>query len=472
MSPPRSRSRRRIGIFVSLLLGLLIVWRVFMLLMPPPEHQKVRLADGTVVELLGYSFGKKHELRERPPTVGLRSLLSLLHPAPVIRAADTDRDVLLLWVRVPHKNEQWPGDFSPYTAVAKDANGGYYPMGTSELAPVSYRIGNPYGTYTFGTGGKAIVGEEIMALPVLCYPQRDARFAVELAQERERRTIATFQIANPDTVRPAPFAPEALPAVRREKDLQVTLDSVTPRPRQEQGIGSQNKIPSRWDRNSLQVTLAYTYRGLSDPNWKISELEAYDAMGNRTRNFAPAPTWPCRAFAPPSPTEPYKLRLGVQKTRLNRFDPEEIWTVKDIPLPTQGKSVPLHGTFERDDLHLQLVSIYGMDGRNFSKDMAIVRIKVDTSLANPVLLPRVEDEQGHTIVGPWSWTKSSFPPDGVSVERGTLTQAHTGYVGDNDPHYRTIPLKIPQGTKRLNLFFSVPRTHFVEFTLPTAPKRD
>jgi hypothetical protein len=414
------------------------------------------------------------------PFFALTDIAALFRPSPIVRVAETDRPVLLLWVRVPHRLNLHPGYGDGFLATAEGTNG--YRYYSSEWVQVKYLVGNPYNTITYGTGARGIPvaqEEEILALPVACYPQRESRFAVDLFQDGGREPLATFQIANFNTDRPTPFAPDHLPVTRQEQNLKVTLDSITSVP------GAQYVRPdgSRiwWSKEGepkggvlipgqegrQRLTLAYNYRGQPDTDWKISELEAFDAAGNRTSEMAPAPNWPCQKYFPPSIGEPYKLKIGVDKTWNNHFDSDELWTVNDIPLPTRGKPVKISGEFRRNDLHLQLVSVYGMDGKNFNPDLAIVRIKIEASSTNPVLLVHVEDEKGRTVIGPWGEdVLRLYGPGLTGIETGNITIFHTGYIGDNDRRYRSIPLKIPKGVKRLKLVFKLPRIHFFEFSVP------
>ena len=412
MGPTHLKRYRRISLPLGLIFGLLAVWRGVVLLTPPSDHQTVRLADGAVVELLGYSFGKKHELRPRKPILTLHDLLIFRQTPPILRAAETDREVLLLWVRIPHRLILHPDNSPPFPAYAKGANGYTYPSNLVTYTGVKYSVGDPYNTiHVVGGGGTAPrdVEEEILAIPVSCSPQRESRFTVALVQYGGKQPLANFQIENANTGRPAPFRSEPLPAARQEKDLKVTLESIAAVHARQFVLP--NGAATWWSgqgepkdgvllagaEGRQRITLSYTLRGQPDPNWKISELEAFDAMGNRTQEIAAAPGWPCRNYYPPSAGETYKLKLGVQKTWSNRFDTDELWTVNDIPLPTHGKPAPIRREFRRDDLPLQLVRVYGMDGKNFSPDLAIVQIKVETSVANRVRRPGIPAFLGMTL---------------------------------------------------------------------------
>ncbi|MCW3053700.1 MAG: hypothetical protein JWN14_2870, partial [Chthonomonadales bacterium] len=373
---PTSRKRYRlIGAALLLIFGFLAAWRAFVLLTPPPEHQTVRLEDGRVVEMLGYSFGKKHELRVRKPVANLRDLLTILRPAPLIRSADTDRDTLLLWVRIPSKIGTWSQPGSAYQAYARGADGYIYPSSTVNYVPVKYRVGNPYHTFQAvrGVGGSInLYPEEVLAIPLTCYPQRESHFTVDLAQYRGRQALAAFHITNPNPVRPAPFTPEPLPATRQEQDLKVTLDSIMPVPgrgyvlpngstvRRSDAEAPKDGIPLLGEEGRQRMTLSYIYQGQPALNWKITELTVFDAMGNRTQDIAPAPSWSCCEYVPPSSGEPYKVKVGIQKTWGSPYDADERWIVNDLPLPTQGKPIPINKDLGRDGLHLKLVRVYGM----------------------------------------------------------------------------------------------------------------
>ncbi len=214
------------------------------------------------------------------------------------------------------------------------------------------------------------------------------------------------------------------------------------------------------------VHLSYRYKGSPVQDWKIVDLEATDAEGNLMRESALAPTWPCTEYSPPSPNAPYRLRVGVQKTVYSDFDPDELWTVADVTLPINGNEAPVQQRFDRENLHLTVEGVYGMDGRKFNSDLAVVKLMVDSPLKNLVILLHVEDEQGRTIASPWPAVNREFGPDGTFVVNGKLTVFHKGFLSDQNPKYRSAPLQIPKGVKRLKLFFKLPRTHFVEFVVP------
>ncbi|MCW3052145.1 MAG: hypothetical protein JWN14_1315, partial [Chthonomonadales bacterium] len=92
--------------------------------------------------------------------------------------------------------------------------------------------------------------------------------------------------------------------------------------------------------------------------------------------------------------------------------------------------------------------------------------KLEADVANPVLFVHVEDEQGRTISGPWASANQMFAPGCTFVAKGNVTQMHNGYIGDNNPQYRTVAIKIPKGVNRLKLVVTAPRTHFFEFVAP------
>jgi len=482
MRPIPCKSYRRIAAALLLIVGFLAAWRAFVLLTPPPEHQTVRLEDGRVVEMLGYSFGKKHELRVRKPVQNLGDFLALFRQAPLIRAVDTDRDALLLWVRIPSQIQttRVPST-DTYLAYAKGANGYSYPSSMVNYVPVKYHVGIPFNTFQMlrlSGGGFKLQQEEVVAIPLTCYPQRESRFTVDLAQYGGRQALGTFHITNPNPARPASFTADPLPATRREKDLKVTLDSITPVPGRtyvlpdgstvlrSEARAPKEGIPLLGEEGRQQVTLSYSYQGQPTLSWKITELTAFDAMGNRTQEIAPTPRWSCRKYVPPSSGEPYKIKVGIQKTWGSLYEADERWIVNDLPLPTQGKPMPINMDLSRDGLHLKVVRVYGMGGKNFSPDLALIQIKVEADVANPVLFIHAEDEQGRTIVGPWTDINNQFGPSLTFVEQGNISQMHNGIIGDNDANYRTVPLKIPHGVKRLKLVITAPRTHFFEFVVP------
>jgi hypothetical protein len=134
-------------------------------------------------------------------------------------------------VRIPHRLELHPGYSPEFLVYAKGDNGYCYPSNRLEYVPVKYRVGDPYGAMQWtGGGGRTpnVVVEEVLAIPITCYPRREGRFAVDIKQDGGKQLLATFQIANPNTLRPAAFPSESLPATRAEQDLKVTLDSIAP----------------------------------------------------------------------------------------------------------------------------------------------------------------------------------------------------------------------------------------------------
>ncbi len=171
----------------SLVFGLLCLFVLFVLALTfylaqrASPYQAVHRADGTTIELLGYSYGRQHELRMRQSTTGIEGFLSLLHPAPILKAARTEQNALVVWLRVPHQLDLHPGNFPPFVVVPSDGGSSVYPVDTGRSLEINFTTGRQYSSMvSMSQNVISTQWDENIGLVLPAYPRSKSRFRLEV----------------------------------------------------------------------------------------------------------------------------------------------------------------------------------------------------------------------------------------------------------------------------------------------------
>ena len=474
-----SQSRRKFRIFASLALLLSLAIFAGIWIMPQPQHQTVMLATGEVVELLGYSYGTRHELRLPINQPGWRGFLWRFNP-PVARAVTTSSNVMVLWVRMPDSIalKDWQGQ-GRSVAIARGPKGELYSSNALYTGQVTTVVGNSYGTASIRNNGM-VTPENIEAFVVPCFPRRLKTFDVEIDQYGSPKPLAVFHVTNPNRSSNSAFVPETLPSTKSDGSISVTINAVNPiNPKRyvdkngnpissSQSLKDSNAIAVPGSDQRYSLSAGIFAGGKVTRDWLVSEITASDATGNSVYTYTPIPGWPCREFTPPSRTEAYKLTLGVQKNFSSAFDKDEIWLLNNLPLPVTGKPTVVNKKFSRDDCQLTLESIYGMDGKDIRKDIAILNLRISGKNRNPLIYATVTDMARNTLTGPWPDNRLLFGPNNLTVMSGHVVQMHTGSMCDGTDDVFSVPFIVPPACNHINVNMRVSHTRRFEFTVGTS----
>jgi hypothetical protein len=253
---------------------------------------------------------------------------------------------------------------------------------------------------TVATGvssARPIRGHRIGPLALPTYPRRGRTIRIQpVSYARPAEPVEPRVVANPT---PGPFPvwkPEPLPATRRDGPLLVTL-------RRFRAVSLAADVQACWARAELEVELREGGKSAAQA-WAIERLGVTDATGNRwdfpdswQDPFTELMLWSdpvgrgrrrvwLRPLGLPDEAA-YRLRLEL--TRRAGFPPEELWTLRDVPIPASKQVVNLG---RRRTLHgcpLEAVRVIGEDtGVGCAGGWRRVHVRVGPGAEKYVLLMR------------------------------------------------------------------------------------
>jgi len=239
----------------------------------PPAHQAATLADGTVVSLEGITYGRER----RFSGMSIETLPGMGDVTP-----DT-RDAIILWTRAVRP-------------AGRNARVGLQP------GPI----------HIFDDAGKECISFESTvqarflpnnghAFMLYAWPRRSAEFSVEISYSYDPRHPATvkFRVPNPHPVRTPPYTPTPAPIIRRDADLEVTLDALHQMPPlMERGgpIGRQ-QMEDHLQPLHTMASFRMKYHGQPTQEWIPTEALITDSTGNvYSRSFKPLSTRPLSPY--------------------------------------------------------------------------------------------------------------------------------------------------------------------------------
>jgi hypothetical protein len=307
---------RRIFIIIPMILCLMAVLVIGLFLFQTIHQpkQSVVCPDGSVVELVGVTFGKVHH---NPITGPWTRLLQIVPPSlqqrfgirtPNLRQTKTE--TLMIWL-------QWKGRSS-------DWNGRKMIVDTDGYASELSHWGN--------RGNKITANGKIhwAGFEVDIYPRRSPFFKLRL-ENWNQNIEAELVIQNPMISKAKPFEGNHLPSSFEIDNMQFTMiglelpDPENPPKRPEKRFGS----------HDARATFQVHQDGEITEDWQAVNIWLEDGMGNRAKNHSWSNrekdgkvtiTFDSGLF----PGEAWKVR--TQFARKQNFLPEDIWSV-EIPLP-------------------------------------------------------------------------------------------------------------------------------------------
>jgi hypothetical protein len=423
-----------------------------------PATWVAQLPDGTILRLEAVTYGKQHDFEpESSLWSSLRRILPIF-PGRADFSRGTDRDSLLCWVsRRDRASGKYLNLGSWGQTVALDEHGCRIAASEPQvlagdtcaswcaagkpppLAPPKYRF---------------IVG----LAELQPFPRRRRAFKLRF-DDVNGRPLAEFTVPNPAPGPHPRWTPSPLPITKRDGDLSVTLTRLV-----------------RGEEAWMNPTFLFRQNGKLTSEWETGEVTFSDATGNS------AERWRCTLC----PYEPaWKLQTKLFRTARARFAPNELWTVRGVPVPKPGTASRLSGTGTLGGTTLDLLAIAAAGTVSYSNG-------VPTAQASPG-----PGQLAGTRGG--SMSSSSTTVNGVTREQLTVTMglphvavAVPGITADHRLTLRAVDdrgrqiisesgqgsfnklflsLDIPPGSKSLDLTFAIHTCRRVEFVVkPPRPK--
>ena len=307
---------RRILIIIPVILCLaaVLVIGLFMFQTVNQPKQSVVCADGSVVELVGVTYGKVHHNPIKGPWTRLLQIIPLsLQKRFGIRTPNlrqTTEDSMMVWL-------QWKGRGSSWNGRKKIVDPHGY---ASELS----HWGNT-GSETTANGTIHWAGYEVSN-----YPRRSPQFKLRL-ENWNNKVEAEFDIQNPFISKAEPFEGNSLPSAVEVGNVQFTMVGLEiPDPENPPKSGEK-----RFGSHDARAIFEVRQEGKITEDWQPVNIWLEDGMGNQTKNHS----WSNREVdgkvsitfdSGLFPGEAWKVR--TQFARKQNFLPEDIWSV-EIPLP-------------------------------------------------------------------------------------------------------------------------------------------
>lgn len=398
---------------VVLCLAAILVIGLFIVQTVNQPKQSVVCADGSIVELVGVTYGKVHH---NPITGPWTRLLQIVPPSlqqkfgirtPNLR--QTPEDTLMVWL-------QWKGR-------STDWNGRKMILDTDGYASELSHWGNR-GTTVTANGKIHWAGYEVGN-----YPRRSPEFKLRL-ETWNHKIEAEFDIQNPLISKTEPFEGNSLPIPVQIDNMQFTLIGLE-LPDPENPPKSSEK---RFNSHDARAMFEVKQDGEITEDWQAVNIWLEDAMGNKAKNHS----WSNREEdgkvtitfnSGLFPGEAWKVR--TQFARKQNFLPEDIWSV-EIRLPSapdyhtnlvsrvmHERTVKVRGIADKNGLLLDGTKAESNSRSNPKKHTFEIRVD-DMPEELRLDLFEIVDDQGRTIkTGGKSWGGGHYRYDVELEEEAT-----------------------------------------------------
>jgi hypothetical protein len=440
------------------------------------KAQVIQLTNDSSFTLLGWSYGKYHELAP-----GHESRHANISPSDKpdpneIASCETEEAALVLWIkragpaaRLDHGGVHMAWMRQHLRVV--DENG-------HEFAPTiahwrMNRSPNP----------KALTDEPIA---LASFPRRGQTIIVRIYSLDATQVLGEFRIPNPVRDLPPPFAVERFPFTGKSGDLEVTLTSVVKgNPLlflQNDGNGQLSEdraqpplgyhaAPEEARRLAAHFTVAF--QGKPTSHWMLTGLDAtmWDASGNQMEPESPAAGDERISYLAPNTGEPFRLRIhAIQKADAN-FVPDRVWSVSRVTVPTAGIILRIEKGIEIDGIDLQLLGIVGAGVQEIDHvplsppppGYVAVVLQATYVGPRPQFVLRVSDAQEHPILPTDPNANLGFP----RAQAKSPWFSAGGSLGANAGNF-VYWVKVPPGNRKIDLTFGLNRARPFEFVLPVS----
>jgi hypothetical protein len=311
----------------------------------PPPVQTRRLPDGSILELQGATYGTGEAVRG---SGWQKVLYALLPPARKHQA------------RVTVLRGERPGQVTFHFRTDRPGTAPRHSLGLLYAS-----VFDEHGCEVSSWRWEEQHPTEQLSFPV--FPRRARTVGLRLYKLKGVRwtLLAEFRVSNP---RPGPYpiwSPPPLPLSQPMGEdpgggrPAVTLTELTANREENLGFGMwPGKVYWR-------AIFRVTRDGKPTRDWTLSALTFTDPTGNTWEpgaqdysqrgdeihaNFS-APLW--------ADETAWKLKAEFSRTGSAAFGPDELWTVRDLPVPRRGKVIPLRRRAFVQGVPLEVVSIAG-----------------------------------------------------------------------------------------------------------------
>jgi hypothetical protein len=432
-----SRTTGRVILAASLVAGaVLLIVGVVELSKTDRGTQGRRLPDGASLALLGYTYGPQHRFLTGPRW---QKLLWPVAPAPLRERLAGVREMwrygnvppkgMVLWMLRRPEARGAPFD-GRHSMAALDEHG-------CEL------LVDPSAVY--GAGGSGGLAAEPWAMDT--FPRRGRTIGIRFYQSdgADRwHPEAEFRIPNPDPG-PHPTWTAPPPPVRHVHDgVTFSLTGLVT------GIGPDLKArplepgDAPWTRAAFRIEQG----GRPAEDWLVETVKVSDATGNHwePRISAALLDGRDRPFAFQGGLCPHEAyRLAVQFQHAGEPLPDELWTVRGVPIPPAGGTRVLSHSTTRGRIRVTLAEVFGPGAHvepfpdRWTGPVLRLSIRPAEFWGRRVKLVRAIDAQGRNLL-------ESNDPQAV----GTDGEAR-------------FALKNRPGTRVVDLTFAIAKSHFLEF---------
>ncbi|MCW3051093.1 MAG: hypothetical protein JWN14_263 [Chthonomonadales bacterium] len=435
--------------------------------------QAIRLPNNSSITLLGWSYGKYHEL------VPGRESRHVNIPPPdkpdpnEIASCETEEDALVLWIRragpAAHVD-----NLSIHLAWMRqqvwvaDENG-------HEVAPTiahwrMNRSPNP----------KALADDPIA---LASFPRRGRTVIVRVYSPDAKKILGEFRIPNPIHTLPSPLTLSRFPATGKSGELEMTLGPVGKgRPRHFLQNGGKTEIygdsfpppagyrPAPEEARRLESHVTFTFRGKPTTHWMLTGLNTamWDSSGNQMHPDLLGAGYDTLCYLAPNIGEPVRLRISAMQKTDAEFVPDRVWTVSGVAVPAAGAVTRSESSIHLEDVDLKLLGIAGAGVGEIRHALfsvappgfVAVVLRLSYAAQAPEFVLRVSDAQGRAILPS---DPPGFPAAGW---RGSPWFSHGGSMGSTYGDYVYWVKAPPSG--KIDLTFGLNRSHPFEFVVPTS----
>jgi tetratricopeptide (TPR) repeat protein len=394
-----------------------------------------KLSDGTTLALETVTYGKKHEFGN----VYFR--FPVPFPVREVYSASTENDGIVVWL------------------TRRDPGSGKYSSDFNWLA--LWEAVDEHGCRFGGSGGPGTSSSSnfsVGRVTLEAFPRRKEKFKLRF-YDRNGKVAATFDVPVPLPARgPFPmWTTEDLPITKSNGDLSVKLTEM----RASAYESSHNNV--KFETLQVNPTFRVAQNGKPTQAWDASGTEISDATGNLSRYSGDG-------FCPYEPA--LKLRVTFFRNARAQFAPDEIWTVRNVPVQKPNTAKRLSGSRTVQGATLELLAIGGKGQVSYSHSAPKQGSGSHTYGGGSFTI------DGRTSNGVTTNTVKGTLPHVSARVTGLVEQRLTLQVKDDrrrdvevdpaspivgDDHFWF--LKIPPDAKTLNLTFAVHKGRAFEFVV-------
>ncbi len=268
------------------------------------------------------------------------------------------------------------------------------------------------------------------------FPRRGQRVRFRFYQFGARGTwepLGEVAVPNPDPGPHPRWTAQPLPLTRAADGVDFTLESL------QTGLGPMgtDRPAAPGEQPGTRVVVRASREGKPAP-WEPVDLTISDATGNRWTGGASSrqdrgPGRNALQMSAALPSGEPAYRVGVRLARTAGFGPEELWTVRGLPVPARGKTVKLEREERVGEVLLQVRGLTGPGGTMAGSDISYtssqaalhLHVVLPTGLPEArrprIDLVRVVDDRGRAVrVAGYSSSEKDYAFD-LAVEPGMRT---------------------------------------------------